>query len=154
MRSILAFLSKSGYRKEHLDAQCAKLKIGCRIESISETRFATVYWTAASVQCCLPTFSAIVDNQDLWIDLSVHQILLHFHCISLTLPPGPKWSPCRGVQWCPLVLYCADQDYNSPGTYCKSHSMFRISTYNMCWCLPIFPCNCGSAGSSIFQEQH
>ena len=90
MRSILAFLSKSGYTKEHLNAQCARLKIGCRIESISETRFATVYWTAASLQCCLPTFPAIVENLDLWIDLLVHQILLHFHCISLTLPPGPK----------------------------------------------------------------
>ena len=90
MRSILAFLSKSGYTKEHLNAQCAKLKIGCGIESISKTRFATVYWTAASVQHCLPTFTAIVENQDLGIDLLVHQIILHCHCISLTLPPGPK----------------------------------------------------------------
>ena len=108
-----------------------KLKIGRGIESIGETWFATVYWTAASVQRCLPAFTAIVENQDLGIDLSVHQTMLHCHCISLTLPPGPKWNLRRGVQWCPLVSYCADQDYDSPGTYCESHSMSRIGTYNI-----------------------
>ena len=109
MWSILAFLSKSEYTREHLDAQHAKLKIGCRIESISETQFATVYWTAASVQHGLPAFTAIVENQDLGIDLHIsisdHPTLsLHITCITSRAKKkssqrGPMMPACFVLHW-------------------------------------------------------
>jgi len=75
IRAILAFLSRSGYTWEHLDFQHTQLGISEGIVHIGETRFGTVYWTATSVQHCLPAFMAVVKDKALDIDITVSSIV-------------------------------------------------------------------------------
>ena len=61
----------STYTMEHFNYQRTQLNINRGLEKPGKTRFAGVFWAGVSIQRCLPAFSAIVDDDDLEIDISV-----------------------------------------------------------------------------------
>ncbi|KAH7917067.1 hypothetical protein BV22DRAFT_1027014, partial [Leucogyrophana mollusca] len=71
VRTILVFMSRSSYASEHFDFERSRLGIRRGLEGIGETRFGTIYWAALSVQRGLPAFQAIVENEQLGIDIAV-----------------------------------------------------------------------------------
>ncbi|OJA15131.1 hypothetical protein AZE42_12680, partial [Rhizopogon vesiculosus] len=70
VRTILAFMSRSGYAMEHYDHKRAGLGITRGLEAIGDTRFGTIYWAALSVQRGLPAFQALVADTRLSIEIS------------------------------------------------------------------------------------
>ncbi|KAI6018850.1 hypothetical protein EDC04DRAFT_2576223, partial [Pisolithus marmoratus] len=62
VRTILAFMSHSTYTMEHFNYQRSCLGIRHGLEYIGKTRFGTIYWSALSIQCGLPAFTALVES--------------------------------------------------------------------------------------------
>lgn len=56
---------------EQLNLARQKLNIGRGLEAIGDTRFATIYWSAESIRCCLPAFRQIVADPALGIEIGV-----------------------------------------------------------------------------------
>lgn len=64
-------MSLSTYTRDYYDVARRELKIGRGLQSIGETRFATIYWSLDSVLQGYEAFKKIVRNPDLGIDNAV-----------------------------------------------------------------------------------
>lgn len=56
---------------EHFNYERTQLGITRGLEKPGKTRFAGIYWAAGSIQRGFRAFSAIVDNEDLEINIKV-----------------------------------------------------------------------------------
>jgi hypothetical protein len=56
---------------DHLERTRTRLGIKRGLESIGDTRFATIYWSAVSVHRCLPALREIVSDKKLGIEIGV-----------------------------------------------------------------------------------
>ncbi|KAF7973529.1 hypothetical protein HWV62_4273 [Athelia sp. TMB] len=70
IKKILKLMYNSTYTMEHFNYQRTQLNISRGLEKPGKTRFAGVFWAGVSIQRCLPAFSAIIDDDDLEIDIS------------------------------------------------------------------------------------
>ena len=69
-------MSLSSYSQDWFDTSRAELGISRGLESVGETRFATIYWSLDSVLRGIPSFVSIVRNPALGIDSEVPPTLL------------------------------------------------------------------------------
>jgi hypothetical protein len=69
VRGVLSFMSHSTFAAEHFNHQRALLNIGRGLEAIGDTRFGTLYWAALSVQRGIPAFQAIIEDENLGIEI-------------------------------------------------------------------------------------
>lgn len=76
LQKIVNFMFKSTYAMEHFNYERTQLDIARGLEKPGKTRFAGVYWSAASVRRGYPALAAIVDNDDLDINIKVSDSLL------------------------------------------------------------------------------
>lgn len=77
--TILAFMSRSSYAMEHFDYQRNQLGIARGLEGIGETQFGTIYWAGRSLQRGLPALRAIVEDENLGINITVCTTIYHCH---------------------------------------------------------------------------
>jgi len=73
VQGVLAFMSHLSYAREHFDHVHSWLGISCGLESISDTRFGTIFLAALSIQHGLPAFQALVKNPSLHIEIEVRK---------------------------------------------------------------------------------
>lgn len=74
MRSVLAFMSLSSYTLDHFDVARKELHIARGLQSIGETRFATIYWSLDSVLQGIPPFVKIIQDKSLGIESDVSSL--------------------------------------------------------------------------------
>ncbi|KAJ6486304.1 hypothetical protein DFH09DRAFT_948883 [Mycena vulgaris] len=72
LEEILAFMSLSSYSRDWFDETRKSLGISRGLQSVGETRFATIYRSLDSVLRGIPEFSSIVRNRTLGIDAEKH----------------------------------------------------------------------------------
>ncbi|KAJ7784003.1 hypothetical protein DFH07DRAFT_997515, partial [Mycena maculata] len=71
LRELLAFMSLSSYSQDWFDIARAEQGISRGLQSVGETRFASIYWSLDSVLNGIPAFVSIVRNPELGIDSQV-----------------------------------------------------------------------------------
>jgi hypothetical protein len=91
MRGLLASLAHAGWAMEHLERARRRLNITRGLESIGETRFGTIYWSAASVHRCLPALREIVGDKTLGIEIGVRTSYLP--CLVLIIDATKDVAP-------------------------------------------------------------
>ncbi len=64
-------MGQSTYALDHFDHERTRLGIGCGLESIGNTRFGTIYWSAESVLRGIDALVNIVRNTALKFDNEV-----------------------------------------------------------------------------------
>ncbi|KZP05715.1 hypothetical protein FIBSPDRAFT_691005, partial [Athelia psychrophila] len=70
VKKTIKYMYHSTYTMEHFNYQRTQLKIARGLEKPGKTRFAGVYWASVSIQRGFRAFSAIVDDDDLEIDIN------------------------------------------------------------------------------------
>ncbi|KAJ3558474.1 hypothetical protein NP233_g11501 [Leucocoprinus birnbaumii] len=71
LRKLLAFMSLSTYSLDHYNLARKRLGISHGLQSIGETRFATVYWSLESVTTGIEAFKAITRDPKLQIESDI-----------------------------------------------------------------------------------
>ncbi|KAJ7450604.1 ribonuclease H-like domain-containing protein [Mycena latifolia] len=73
LKELLAFMSLSSYSQDWFDDARVELGISRGLQSIGETRFATIYWSLDSVLRGIPAFTRIVRAREYGIDSEILQ---------------------------------------------------------------------------------
>lgn len=96
LRELLSFMSLSTYTLDHYNSVRKEKNIPRGLQSIGETRFATIYWSLESVLAGIDVFAEITRSRTLGIDSEVCYRL--FQLRSQTLSDdilGPQEAVCR-----------------------------------------------------------
>lgn len=81
LRELLSFMSLSTYTQDYYDVARRELKIGRGLQSVGETRFATIYWSVDSVLQGYEAFKQIVRNPDIGIENAVRTVSQRKLCV-------------------------------------------------------------------------
>ena len=137
LRHVLSFFSDLTESAIWLEEFWKSLHINWGLEKIGKTQFSSIYWSAEFLCCCLPALREIVCDTEDPVNITVSayswQDFMWLTSRSSRFKPSfCNRNTCRNTS-----RTGAYKNHCCPRPNCKSHSLSRIRTLNLCGCLPI-----------------